>query len=70
MTYYLELLLHNYKAQLLIGPYQHGKHLVRARRSSSDDWITVEHKYLIIALYELCNRLWEQDNRLPQPAEP
>ncbi len=70
MTYYIELLLHNYKAQLLIGPYSDGKYVVRARRTSKDDWIVEEHKYLTLALYELCNRLWEKDQSLQQAAHP
>ncbi len=70
MTYYIELLLHSYKAQLLIGPCSEGKYVVRARRSSQEDWIVVEHKYLTLALYELCNRLWEKDQSLLQPAHP
>ena len=70
MTYYLDLLTKTYKAQVLINPYNGNGYLVRARLNSGSEWVEAQEKHLIIALYEVCNRLWELQQRLPQPGKP
>ena len=70
MTYYLDLLTKTYKAQVLINPHNGDGYLVRARFNTGDQWVEAQEKYLIIALYEVCNRLWELRQALPQPGEP
>lgn len=70
MTYYLDLLTKTYKAQVLINPYNGEGYLVRARFNASGEWVEAQSKHLVIALYEVCNRLWELRQGLPQPGKP
>lgn len=69
MEYYLHLLLNVYKSQLLISPINNETYTIRARRSAEDKWITVDHKSLTGGLFEICNRFYEQDQRLQMPQE-
>lgn len=69
MEYYLNLLVVNYKAQLLIGPYKENIYTVRARRSGKEEWIVSQHEELIIALYQAANALYAQDQKLQQPSQ-
>jgi predicted ATPase len=67
VEYYFDLLLRSYKAQLLISPPTAEGYTVRARRKASDEWATATHELLGVALYEVCNLLYEADRKLIKP---
>lgn len=67
MEYYVNLLVKGYKAQLLISPPTAEVYTVRARRKATDEWSTSTHELLSIALFQVSNQLYEQDQKLAQP---